>query len=327
MSLPQFEFAEPKTLRRACQLLEDDRAMAIAGGTDLLQSLKNRLKSPRVLVDLRNIPRLNQISFSNKTGLMIGALVSLRQLANSTVVQEKYPMLAKAASQVGSPQLQAMGTVGGNLCQDTMCLFYNRPPMTRQMLEPCLKLGGRVCHPVPGSNKCWAVYSGDLAPVLIALGAKVVIANAQGTKTIPLRKFFSDDGLKPNVLKRGQILTEIHLSPPAPRSGGVYLKLRVRQTIDYPLLGVAVSVRMDDRQICTDATLALTGVDMAPLVIPEAEQLKGKKIDDDAIAQLAQAAYKRAHPLNNVSELPPAYRKEMVKVYVRQAVREAVEKI
>ncbi len=396
MMLPKFDYAEPKTLRRACHLLEDDAAIAIAGGTDLLQALKNRLKTPRVLVDLTSIPRLARISYSNKTGLKLGALVTLRELARNTVVAEKYPLLAQAVRQVGSPQLQAMGTVGGNLCQDTMCLFYNRPPMTRQMLAPCYKLGGRVCHAVSGSADCWAVYCGDLAPVLMTLDARVKLVRATGQATgsrgnaqqsrpftafragtssaeselreeiIPVHKLFSGDGLRPNILKSGQILTEILLPPPAPRSGGAYLKLRMRQTIDYPLLGVAVHLSLEvtpqvslrakrsnrgsksetpalacgasvasqtalamtqqENWICKDARVALSGVDQAPLLISQARQLKGKRIGDAEIAELAHAAHKQARPLGNVSELTPKYRREMIDVYVRRAFQEALER-
>ncbi len=328
MSLPQFEYVEPKSLRHACRVLaeQNGQALAIAGGTDLLQALKNRLKTPRVIVDLKSIPRLNKISFSNKTGLRLGALVTLRELARNALVAEKYPMLAQAAGQIGSPQLRAMGTVGGNLCQDNLCLFYNRPPMTRQMLAPCYKLGGRVCHPVPNSSECWAVYCGDLSPVLMTLGARIVIAKSNGTQTIPLNKLFTRDGLAPNILRPGQIIAEIRLPPPSARSGGAYLKLRVRQTIDYPLLGVAVSLSLEKANgVCKDARVALTGVDQAPLLIQEAQKLKGKPIGDAEIAELARVARKRARPLSNVSELTPKYRREMVEVYVRRAFQEALE--
>lgn len=328
MTLPRFDYAEPASLRQANALLKkrNANALPIAGGTDLLQSLKYRLKSPALVVDLNGIPRLNRISYSAKLGLQIGALVSLRQLAENALVQEKYPALGDAARQVGTLQLQTMGTVGGNLCQDTLCLFYNRPPMTRQMLEPCLKLDGAVCHTVSGSQKCWATYSGDLAPVLLVLRAQIKIADAKGQRWMPLAKLYSGDGLRPNILKPGQILTEIRIPPPAPDSATVYLKLRVRHTIDYPLLGVAVSLKMK-QGICQDARLALTAVDSAPIVVAEAENLKGKPITDDDLARLGEIAYKRAHPVVNVSEYAPAYRKEMVKVYVRNAMRKALESL
>ncbi len=328
MTLPKFDYAEPKSLRQASALLRQQRgkAMLIAGGTDLLQALKNRLKTPALLVDLKNIPRLDHISYSEKTGLQIGAMVSLRQLANSAVIKEKYPMLVEAALAVGTAQLQAMGTVGGNLCQDSLCQFYDRSPMARLMLEPCLKLGGHVCHAVSGSNKCWANYSGDLAPALLALHARVTIADSTEKKKIPLSKLYSDDGKRPTRLRAGQILTEIHVPPPAPHSGSAYLKLRLRKTIDYALLGVALYLSMEDGDaVCKDIALALTGVGKAPFLVKEAEQLKGKQVGDAEIAQVAEAAFKQAHPLSNIGGLTPAYRKEMVRVYVRKAFGVALE--
>ena len=322
MKLPEFEYVEAKTIRKACRLLESEggQALIIAGGSDILQSLKNRLQAPRALVDLSGISHLGEISFSKRKGLEIGALVSLRQLARDPGVLSNYPMLAQAASMVGTVQLQTMGTVGGNLCQDNLCLYYNRPPMTRLSIAPCHKLGGDVCHAVSASKECWAVFSGDLAPALLALGAQLVIASAAEKQTIALRDFYSGDGLKPNVLKPGQILTHIIVPPPAPNSRAVYLKLRVRQTIDYPLLGVALYLAFEKgSNVCHEARLALTGVDRAPFLIEETERLKGKAIGAAEIGEIAQAAHRRARPLGNVSELSPKYRRDMVDVYVRRA--------
>lgn len=340
MKLPQFEYFEPRSIRKACQLLKEkgEKAQAIAGGTDLMVALKNRLKKPEILVDLRGLSRLNRISYSDREGLKVGALVSLRQLAGRVVVQEKYPILSRAASDVGTPQLQAMGTVGGNLCQDNLCLYYNRSPMLRQMLEPCHKLGGDICHALSRSKICWATYSGDIAPVLLVYQASIKIVDLKGEKIIPLNKFYSGDGKKPNILKPGQIVTEIHVPPPSPSSGGTYLKFRLRKTMDYPLLGVAVNLTIDSTgdssggssggscgQIFKHVKLALTAVERAPVLIEEAVELKGKKMSDAVIEKLAGAAYKHAHPLNNVCELTPQYRKDLVKVYVRLAVQEALQ--
>ncbi len=325
MKLPPFEYAEPKSIRAACRLLKEQgrHGMVLAGGTDLLQALKNRLQAPRVLVDLHGVPHLDEIRYSAQAGLTIGALVSLRKLASDPMVQDKYPILAAAAQQVGTVQLQAMGTVGGNLCQDNLCVYYNRSPMMRLPLAPCLKLGGEVCHAVSGSKDCWAVYSGDLAPVFIALNANVTVATSEGKKSIALTKLYSGDGKKPNRLKPGQIVTAIHVPHPAPHSGGAYIKLRMRKTIDYPLLGVAVMVALDRQGVCTDANLALTGVDKLPLRIAEAAALQGQVLGEKAIAPVAVAAHRHAHPLSNVIEVSPKYRRDMIDVYVRLAFDQA----
>lgn len=179
-------------------------------------------------------------------------------------------------------QLLAMEAIGGNLCQDNLCLYYNRSPMSRQMFEPCHKLGGNVCHAVSGSKICWATFCGDMAPTLLVLQAKVKIVDSKGKKVIPLNEFYSEDGEKHHVLEPGQIVTEIHVSPLPFRSDGVYLKLRLRRTLDYPLLGVAFNLTMESGgEICREAALSLTAVERTPLLIKEAQKLKGKKLIDE----------------------------------------------
>ncbi|NIS61922.1 MAG: hypothetical protein GTO13_14855 [Proteobacteria bacterium] len=326
--MPRFEYAEPKSIGECCKLLEEQGvdAQVIAGGTSLMLALKNRLKVPKMLVNLCCIPDLNQIRYSDEDGLMVGTLVSLRHLAANAVVRGKYPTLARAALDVGSPQIQAMGTIGGNLCQDTCCLYYDRAPMWRQGLEPCHKLAGNVCYGVPGSKACWATYCGDLAPVLLTLGARVKLADPKGEKAIPLNELYSGDGKTPQTLRPSQVIEEVQVPAPADHSGGAYLKLRVRKTIDYPLLGVAVTVALEGGDgPFRDVKVALTGVEKAPLLIEAADEFKGKKITNEMMEELADAAYKRAHPINNVSGLTPKYRRDMVRIYVKSALQRSVE--
>ena len=280
MSLPAFEYVEPESLKEACRLLETQGAQAhvLAGGTDLLAALKERTKDAALLVDLHAIPHLDQIRYSDEGGLTVGALVTLQRLATDPLVTAKYPILAQAALSVGSPQLRAMGTVGGNLCQDTHCMFFNRPTAVRESVEPCHKLGGAVCHVVSGSDDCWATYAGDVAPALMVLGARVKIAQPAGETLLPLHELFSFDGHEPHTLRRGQLVSEVQVPPPPPRAGGVYLKLRQRETLDYPLLGVAVHLEMEEGDdVCLQASVALTAVDKAPVSIEAAGNLAGKK--------------------------------------------------
>ncbi len=323
MKIPEFEYSEPKSIKKASQILRErgEKAYAMAGGTDLIPALKKRLKVPEVIVDLTTIPHLDRITYSGTAGLILGALVSLRQLAAHPLVREEYPALAQAAGEVGTAQLQAMGTVGGNLCQNSLCFYYSG-----SLMEACFKRGGEVCHAVPRSKGCWASYCGDLAPALLVLGAKVKIVDLSGEKVIPLRTLYSGDGKKPNKLKPGQILTEIQVPPPAPYSGSAYLKLRMRKAIDYPLLGVATCLTMAmEGKVCKEVVLGLTAVERAPLLIVESGKIKGKPLTHDVVEALAQSAYQQAHPLNNLCELTPQYRKEMVKVYVASALPQALQ--
>ncbi len=329
MNLPGFEFAEPESIVEACQGLESqgEEAHVIAGGTDLLTLMKSRLKEPKVLVDLKGIPNLDQISYSDQNGLKVGALVSLRRLAADASVREKYPILEQATLSVGSPQLRAMGTLGGNLCQDNICLYFDPSAAVRQSVEPCHKLGGAVCYVVERSEDCWATYAGDVAPALLVLGAKVKIVDCSGEKVIPLSQLFSCDGKRPHTLQPGQLITQIQVPVPAPHSGGAYLKLRQRETLEYPLLGVAVQLTMEGKEgLCKDASLALTAVDKAPVTVKEADRLKGTKLTDDVIEELAKAAYRQAHPIKNLCGFTVPYRLKMVHAFVESAIKLALHR-
>lgn len=326
MKLPKFEYMTPQSLGEACQVAaaEGQAAQIIAGGTDLLQALKYGLKKPRILIDISSLPELDRIFYSKQKGLTVGSLVTLRHLAAHQAVRDNYPLLAQAALSVGSTQLQAMGTIGGNICQDTCCIYYNLPPMSRQGLDPCFKLGGGKCHAVKGSKICWATYSGDIAPALLALQAQLTIADQDGDKTMPVSSLFSGRGENPHNLQPGQLLKEIHLPPPGD-ARGVYLKLRLRKSIDYPLLGVAVNIVSDmGKGTLKEVALALTAVEKSPLLIATPVTIAASSDLETQVAIMADAATKIAHPIANTSGYSPRYRREMVKVYVTQAIGQAM---
>jgi 4-hydroxybenzoyl-CoA reductase subunit beta len=328
MKLPKFDYVEPDSTQECSRYLaeQDGKALVFAGGTDLLTALKNRLKSPTMLVDLSSIPALNQIRYSESGGLKVGSMVTLRHLAKDPMVKEKFPILAQAALTVGDAQLQAMGTVGGNICQDSCCLYFNRAPMWRQNFETCYKLGGNVCIAVKGSKSCWATYCSDLAPALLALQARVKISDSDGEKVIPLTELYSGDGKKPHTLAPDQLVTEIEVPPLRPASGGVYLKMRVRKTIDYPLLGVAVYVTPSDGdEKFEQVTAALTGVEKSPIYIDGTEALKTNDSPQKIVDSIAESAYQRAHPINNTYGYTPKYRREMVRIYIKSAFQQSVE--
>ena len=327
MKLPAFEYAEPDAMDEACRILaaKNGNARIIAGGTELLQAMKNHLKFPQVLVSLERVPRLTEIRYTPGRGLTVGPLVTLDSLADHKDVKTGYSVIAAAAQTIGGPQLQAMGTVGGNLCQDCCCIYYNRPPDLRKRQGPCYKLGGEVCHAVKRSPDCHAVYSGDLAPVLIALRAEITLAEPAGEHTIPIREMYSGDGARPFNLKPGQVAQKIRVPEWGDRTGGAYLKLRRRKAIDYPLLGVAAAVALeDDGESCRSAAVALTGIGSAPVAVKEAEKLQGHPITDNRLAELAEAAHALARPVANVLGFSPRYRRDMVRVYVKTAVKKAL---
>ena len=327
MALPELELAAPRTVADACRFLAADgaAAQAIAGGTDLLMALKQGQKQPATLVDLADIDGLDGIDYSPQTGLSIGALVTLRQLARNATVRRHYPAVARAAGQVATPQIQGMATLGGNLCQDSCCMYFNRPAEVRRSLPPCHKLGGSVCHVVPTSPSCWAPYAGDMAPVLIAFGSAVTLAHEGGETTQPLADLFSDDGAQPLKLQPGQLITRVQCRAPAPCSGTVYLKVRPRATLDYPIAGVAASITLEPAAMtCSNAAVVLTGVASSPKVVEEAEALRGKTVTAENIEQVARAAIKLAYPVKNVVGSEPGYRRAMVKVNVARSLTEAL---
>ncbi len=324
MKLPKFDYQAPRSLTEACALLEemDGKALAIAGGTDLMLPMKERLKVPDCLVELRAIPGLTEISYGVQGELQIGALVTLRHLAAEPSVRLNYPALVKAALEVGTAQIQAMATVGGNICQDCLCLYYNQSVGTKHGLERCYKAGGEVCHTVKGSKECWATYCSDLAPVLLVLGAQVKVVDSVGERIIPLYDLYTGNGKQPQTLRPGELVTQIIVPLQAPKSGTTYLKLRVRKTIDYPALGVAVSVTQ--AAAGQKVSVGLTGVEKRPLII-EAFSQEGGRFADEDIERLVQKAYTIARPLNNLRDFTPQYRKDMVKVYVQSGLEQALQ--
>jgi 4-hydroxybenzoyl-CoA reductase subunit beta len=327
MSLARFEFVAPKTVAEAISL-QKDGGKFIAGGTDLLVAMKQRMMRPGILVDLNEISNLKKIRWDMKDGLRIGPLVSLTQLKEDPLIKTHLPILSQIVPLVSTPQLRNMGTIGGNLCLDTRCYYYNQPVFLKKRWEPCFKIGGKVCHVVKSGETCYAVYSGDMSAPLMALESRVKIAGSSKIKELELREFFSGSGIKPNILRFDEILTEIVIPPQPEFSGLSYQKLRLRDTMDFPLLGVAVLIRLDgENGRCEDFRLVLGAVGPSPIVLEKAaEIMHGKKITEELSNRVSQEAQKAAHPVDNLAS-SPSYRREMVRVLTRNAIHEALERI
>jgi 4-hydroxybenzoyl-CoA reductase subunit beta len=324
MRLPKFEHLQPESLEEALDLLSEhgEEAKVIAGGTDLLVSMKHKLLTPKYVLNLKELG-LDFIE-EGKEGLRIGALTRLTTIIKSPLVQEKLPVLAQAAGYVAAPPLQNMGTLGGNLCLNTRCFFYNQSRFWRQARPLCFKTGGEMCHVVKGGDHCYSVYQGDLAPVLIALGARVRLAKKGGEWVIPLLDLYTGQGEKPIGLEAGEILTEVEIPAPAASSwGGDYQKLRYRGAMDFPLVGVAAVLTWNGEG-CAEARVVLTAVASAPVVVEEAGKLlEGQKPGEEIIGRAAEAAYEVAHPVANIGSTP-LYRRKMVRVMAKRAIANAV---
>jgi 4-hydroxybenzoyl-CoA reductase subunit beta len=322
MRLPPFTYLAPRGLGEAARLLAEHgpEAMVVAGGTDLYPNMKRRQFEPRVLVGLRGIRELAGISGSARAGLQIGAGATLTRVAAHPEVATHYPALARAAGVVSTPQLRNMGTLGGNVCVDTRCNYYNQSYEWRKAIGFCLKKDGDICLVAPGSRRCWAVSSSDTAPVLWALGAELTLVGARGERRIPVAALYQDDGIQYLGKAPDEIVAEIRL-PGVDGWRATYWKLRRRGAFDFPVLGVAAAVRMED-EVCRDARIVLGAVASTPREAPEAARaLVGERLTPEVIDRAAEAAAKPSKPLDN-TDLVYHYRKKMTRVYVARALRE-----
>jgi 4-hydroxybenzoyl-CoA reductase subunit beta len=321
MRLPPFTYHGPRTVTDAVRLLAEHgpEAVVVAGGTDLYPNMKRRQLEPRVLVGLSGVAELRGVSGSARQGLRLGATTTLATVSQHPEVVRHYPALATAAGLVSSPQLRTMGTLGGNVCVDTRCNYYNQSYPWRKAVGFCLKKDGDICLVAPGSARCWAVSSSDTAPVLWALGARVRLLGPQGERTLPLRELYRDDGIEYLAKRREEILTEI-LLPPADGWRSTYLKLRRRGSFDFPVLGVAVALRLDGG-VVEEARIVLGAVASQPREAREAaEILRGQRLEPELIARVADLAATHARPLDN-TDYAHFYRKRMTRVFVARALR------
>ena len=316
LRLPWFELRTPRTVAEAARILagEGPRAMLVAGGTDLLPNMKRRHQTPAVLVSLRGMPSLK--SFSNGSGITLGAGLTLTE----TIQIEKIPTaLKQAAAQVATPHLRNMGTLGGNLCLDTRCTYYNQTYEWRKAIDFCLKKDGKTCWVATASKRCVAASSTDTAPALIALNARVVLAGADGQREIPVENLYENDGIDYLSRKPDEILTEVKV-PEGWKS--TYWKLRRRGSFDFPILGVAAALRFNPDASIQDARIALGAVASRPFLVEKAgEFLRGKKLTDDVIAEAAAIVANRAKPMDN-TDMDLYWRKAVADDYAGYALRE-----
>jgi 4-hydroxybenzoyl-CoA reductase subunit beta len=321
LRLPEFNYYQPHSLKQATKALADlgADAMLVAGGTDVYPKMKRGQFTPRHLISLRVLRELKGIR-QTKDGLWIGAGESLTSASNHPLIAKHFPALAHAAESVSTPQLRNMGTIGGNVLVDTRCNYYDQTFFWRQAVGFCMKKDGDICLVAPGSAKCLAIASSDTSPVLVSLGAEAVLVSRQGERRVRLEDLYRDDGIDYSVKAKDEVLKGLFIPPESFGRRNVYLKLRRRGSFDFPILGVAATMDLDDRGECRHASLVLTAVASAPKVIPEAPALlEGKKVTLDLINAVADLAAKTAHPLDN-ADLDYWYRKRMAKVYTQMAL-------
>ena len=318
--LPTFTYLAPTTVEGAARLLAEHgrEAMPVAGGTDLYPNMKRRQFEPTVLVGLRAIRELRGVRGSAAGGLMIGAGTTLSTVAAHPDITREFRALATAAGLVSSPQLRNMGTIGGNVCVDTRCNYYNQSYEWRRAIGFCMKKDGDICLVAPGSSRCWAVSSSDTAPVLWALGAKLVLIGAEGERTVPMAALYRDDGIEYLAKRPDEIVAEIRL-PPAEGWRSAYLKLRRRGSFDFPVLGVAVAAKVEG-DVVREARIVLGAVASQPRPSEKAAAaLVGERLTPELIAHAADLAAGPAKPLDNTDFSHP-YRKKVTRVFVARAL-------
>jgi 4-hydroxybenzoyl-CoA reductase subunit beta len=323
LRLPPFTYLAPRSLNEAVDMIaaqEPHTAMLVAGGTDVYPNMKRQQYEPKTLIGLRQLRTLHMLTGTAQHGLSIGACVTLTQLSEQPEIVTGYPALATAASLVSTPQLRNMGTLGGNLCVDTRCNYYNQTYWWREAIGFCLKKDGHTCWVAPGSARCWAVSSSDTAPVLIALNAQVRLVGPAGERTVPVHDLYCDDGMHYLGKRHDEIVTHILLPPVATGLVMRYVKIRRRGAFDFPILGVAVALWMDEAGLCTAARVVLGAVASAPLLAARAAAiLVGQRLTPEVIEAAAQAAFQPAKPLDN-TDLTLSYRKKMVRVHVARVL-------
>lgn len=323
MRLPKFEYRVPKNIGDAVKMMADagPDAMFVAGGTDLYPNMKRRQQTPKTVISVTRIREFHDLRGNAQSGMVMGPSISLTDICNHPVINRDYPVIAQTARLISTPLLRNMGTIGGNILLDTRCNYYDQNYEWRKGINFCMKKDGEICWVAPSSPKCWAVQSSDLAPVLVAIGAKVRLTSTLGDRLVDAEGLYNNDGIDYLHKRPDELLTEIHL-PPTNGTRAVYKKLRRREAFDFPVLGAAAALDMSEDGTVKSARLVLGGVAPAPIRVKEAEEiLTGNRLDEERISAAAEACYLKARPLDNTDFLMN-WRKQMTRPFVARALEE-----
>jgi 4-hydroxybenzoyl-CoA reductase beta subunit len=319
--LPKFDYFEPKDINAAVSILQNEPAARIlAGGTDLLVNMKHRVECPPVVVNIKRLADLNYIRQDNGD-IRIGALTPLKEIYMTAPIKENLPGLAQAASAVGSYHHQVMGTVGGNVCQQNRCKFFNQSQWWRRSRPTCFKAGGEICHVVNKREICYSTYCGDLAPALLALNAAIRVAGNGGEREISLKELFSGNGIAPLNLDGAEILTEIVIPRVSTKGVLIYMKFANRASIDFPIVGTAFWASTVQNKY----RVAFTAVDRKPLRALNIEAfLKDKELNDENITEACDLAAKEAKPIKT-SVYSATHKRKMMGLLLRSAAEKTLK--
>jgi 4-hydroxybenzoyl-CoA reductase subunit beta len=292
--MPQMQVAQPRSVQDAIALRRGrPGSRYIAGGTDLLVNVRHGISRPEILIDLSHLDELAEIRIGD-AGTRIGAGVTIARLATDAAIATRYRAVAEAASQIAGPGHRAIGTVGGNLCLDTRCIYYNQSEWWRSANNYCLKHRGEVCHVAPQGQRCHAAFTGDLAPALLVLGAEVEVVGISRRRRLPLADLYIEDGRNHLTLAEDELLLAVHLPAVSPPSA--YKKVRLRAAIDYPLAGVAVALAAANGAVAS-LRIAVTGTNSRPFLIAGTEAIQGQPIDERALQTIDRLVQKQVQPM------------------------------
>jgi 4-hydroxybenzoyl-CoA reductase subunit beta len=323
LRLPPIELQTPETVQDAAKAIANGNVRLVAGGTDLWPNMKRRHQKAATVVSLKSIPGLDKIDSAGKD-IHIGGTATLSNIIRDDKIRERFPAFAKALASISSPPLRNMGTIGGNLCVDTRCTYYNQTEEWRRSIDYCLKEEGTICWVATKSPRCWAHTASDSAPILCALHAKVKLVSAKDEREIALADMYIDDGIDYLSKRPDEILTEVIVpgSSDSSHCRSAFWKLRRRGSIDFSTMSVAAAVWMGDDDVVTRASMYLGAVGAAPMPVAVIDSvLKGHKISEQAIDEIAHAAHKIARPMDN-TDFAPSWRGKMTEQYVTAALRE-----
>ena len=324
LRLPPLEFSAPTKLSEAVAAYSNGGARLVAGGTDLWPNMKRRHQQAESVVSLMRIDELRGIEQDSR-GVTVGSTVTLTGVLRNPVIHDRFPGLARSVAAISSPPLRNMGTLGGNLCVDTRCTYYNQTEEWRRSIDYCMKEQGTICWVATNSPRCWAHSASDAAPMLCALGARIRLISPEGEREIALTDLYRDDGIDYLGMRPGEILTHIIVPADADRERcrSAFWKLRRRGSIDFSVLSVAVALWMDERSVVDRAAVYLGSVGSSPVAVGAAQELLvGKPLDEDLIAAVARQARTEATPLDN-TDFVPAWRGKMAEHYTHAALCDA----
>jgi 4-hydroxybenzoyl-CoA reductase subunit beta len=327
LRLPPFTWLRPRTAAEAIRMREDAGPLGqyVAGGTDLYPNMKRRQETPATVIDVASLPELRGVGPGPGGGLALGAALRLSEVESQRDLLAGWPAVTGAAATISTPLLRNMGTLGGNLLLDTRCTYYDQTYEWRKAVDFCMKRDGKICWVAPGSPRCWAIQSSDLAPVMVAAGASVKLLSTEGERTVAAEALYRDDGMVFTSKRPGELLVSVLLPAPA-GSRATYRKVRRRGAFDFPVLGTAVWARLaggnGEAPVAEEIRIVLGAVGSRPVRATAAEDLlRGRPLTEDAIRAAADAAFRPAKPMDN-ADFTLSWRKEIVRPEVARALRE-----